>query len=137
MQSPNTNDACPRSLSRSEFEALDAWTGYQGTITAGYRRIEKLLGTPVVQTEPSEYSITWYLMFDDLIPGSIYLRIGTPAIVCPERLVRAVRWHIGGQSREVVDRVSQCFRCRRVTYLSDEIRELPQDRHPDHNIVPF
>ena len=116
---------------------MDIGASYQGSIKATYHRLEKAFGIPFVSKEPVVCPVEWCLIFDRQISASLYLRYGSPTVVCPLRLVRAQIWHVGGSSEVAVECVAQWIKCREFTCLSDELRISRASREPGNEVIPF
>lgn len=121
--------------SQEDFGKMDDGVSFQGTITATYRRIAKVLGVPFVSKEPSECPVEWYLSFDQKTPAVIYLKFDSPSRICLKSLRRSEVWHVGARSEDVVERLAQVLKCKTFSRLSDYLRMIPQTE--DDAEVPF
>ena len=113
-------------------------TSYQGAIRTGYPALASKLAIPAVKKGPARVPIEWFLIFDERVPATVYLRCEDPRVICLERLFRPQIWHVGGEEEIAVTYVAQTLKCRHVTYLSDELRQLRESRADSaDDIIPF
>ncbi len=86
-------------------------TCLQGYIEASYERLHYLFGEPIGQPDPYKVSTEWIIQFDDGVVATIYdykeTNVYDPCgpTVDEFRARPSYDWHIGGKSKDIVDRV--------------------------------